>query len=112
MHRPPGGREGPKMSMQPVSEDQVERDFNAIGELRRIAWQRNTSDVMALIERLRVQMIVEDMPRRRRRLIRALIDYFEEVLDERFETEGGHDRRAARKSALEYVRDIIKGIDE
>ena len=100
------------MSMAPVNEGQVERDFHTIGEIRRIAWQRNTSDVMALIERLRVQLIVEDMPRRRRRLVRSLIDYFEEVLDERFESEGGHDRKSARKSALEYVRDIIKGIDE
>jgi hypothetical protein len=100
------------MSERAIDEAQVERDLNAIGEIRRIAWQRDTVDVVALIERLRVQLIVEDMPRRRRRLYRSLIDYFEEVVEERFETETGHDRKTARRSALEYVRDLIRGTED
>ncbi|MEX2455104.1 MAG: hypothetical protein WD470_10390 [Rhodospirillaceae bacterium] len=95
-----------------IDEAQIERDFNTVGEIRRIAWQRDPADVMALIERLRVQMMVEDMPRRRRRLYRSLIDYFEEVLDDRFEKDGNTDRPAARRSVREYVRDILRGMDD
>ena len=95
-----------------IDERQVDRDFHAISEIRRIAWQRDPVDVIALIERLRVHLMIEDMPRRRRRMYRALIDYFEDVMEDRFEKEGHADRRTARCSALEYVRDIIKGIDD
>ena len=100
------------MTGRAVDEDQVERDFAAIGEVRRIAWQRAPEDVMALVDRLRVVLLTEKMPRRRRRLYRALIDYFEEVLEERFETEAGSDPRTARQSALDYVRDLLRGDED
>lgn len=100
------------MTDRGVDERQVERDFQTVGEIRRIAWQRQPEDVLALIERLRVQLLTERMPRRRRRLYRALIDYLDEVLEERFDSEKDVEPDAARKSALGYVRDIIKGIDD
>lgn len=100
------------MTKRPVDEMQVDRDFASIGEIRRIAWQRSPQDVMALADRLRVTLMTETMPRRRRRLYRALIDYFEDVLDDRFEAEADSDRGTARRSALEYVRDMLRGDEE
>lgn len=97
---------------RPVDEDQVQRDFDTISEIRRIAWQRKPEDVMALADRLRVVLMTEILPRRRRRLYRALIDYFDDVLDDRFEAEAGADRHTARRSALEYVRDMLRGTEE
>lgn len=100
------------MSRSAVDEKQVERDFGTVSEIRRIAWQRAPQDVLALADRLRVQLMTEEMPKRRRRLYRSLIDYFDEVLEERFEAEPDANRKTARRSALDYVRDIIRGNED
>jgi hypothetical protein len=94
-----------------INEGQVDRDFAAIDEIRWIAWQRNPQDVAALCDRLRVMLMTTDLPKRRRRLYRALIDYYDEVLDERLDAEGMPSRGDLRQSALNYVRDILKSSD-
>ena len=95
-----------------VDEDQVERDVKAITQIRNIAWQRNPQDVMALINRLRVQLMVEELPRRRRRYIRALIEYYEDVLEERLAKMTSPDSGRIRRSAVQYLRDFIKGMED
>lgn len=101
-----------KMSPNKVNEEQVETDFQTIARIRNIAWQRHPEDVMALSDRLCVQMMTDVMPKRRRRLYRALVDYFEEVLEERFETEKDSRPEEARQTALNYVRQLIRGSED
>ena len=97
------------MSSGEVDESQVDLDIDTIGHLREIAWKRSPANVQALIDRLQAQIYTIKMTKRRRRLYRALIDYYEEVLEAREDSAGP---ARERLSPLEYARQIIKGIED
>jgi hypothetical protein len=99
----------PQVSSGEVDESQVDLDIDTIGHLREIAWKRSPANVQALIDRLQAQIYTIKMPKRRRRLYRALIDYYEEVLEAREDSAGP---ARERLSPLEYARQIIKGIED
>ena len=73
----------PQVSSGEVGESQVDLDIDTIGPLREIAWKRSHANVQALIDRLQARIYTIKMPKRRRRPYRALIDYYEEVLEAR-----------------------------
>lgn len=100
------------MSNGPINEAQVERDLETIGSIRDMAWQRSPETLLALIDRLRVKLIVEDISRRQRHVYRTIIDYFEDVLEERFDKEKNARREPARRTARAYVRDFLKSLDD
>ena len=95
-----------------INEKQVEEDLDMLGKIRSIAWQRNPETLLALIERLQVKLVVEDLPRRQRQVYRAVIDYFESVLEERIEKDEKTDREKVRRTARDYVRAFLKSFDE
>ena len=95
-----------------INEEQVERDLAMLGNIRSLAWQRSPANLLALIDRLRVKLMVEDISRRQRHVYRAVIDYFEDVLEERFKQEKNADPKNVRRSARAYVRDILKSFDD
>lgn len=95
-----------------IKEEQVERDLEMIGQLRGLAWQRSPQNLSALIERLQIKILVEDMTRRQRNVYRSIIDYFEDVLEERIEQDDDVDRTEVRRTATSYVRNILKSLDD
>lgn len=99
------------MANERVNEQQIEADLELIGKIRGIAWQRNPQTLLALSERLQVKLIVEDLPRRQRQVYRAIIDYFEDVLEQRVEQDEATDRDQVRRTAGAYVRDFLKSLD-
>ena len=100
------------MTTDRVNEQQVEADLEAIGKIRNIAWQRSPQTLLAISERLQVKLIVEDLPRRQRQVYRAIIDYFEDVLEQRVEQDEATDRAEVRRTAGAYVRDFLKSLDK
>ena len=95
-----------------IDEAQIERDMELLGKIRGIPWQRNPQTLLALIERLQVKLLVEDLSRRQRQVYRAIIDYFEDVLEERIEKDDDVDGEEVRRSAYTYVRNLLKGLYE
>ena len=94
----------------PVDEKRVDRDVEMVEQLSRLAWQRDLANVEALIERLRVEMIVKDYRGSQKRFHRAVIDRFEDVLEERYEKED-RDRETTRRSIMHYVRSLIGSLE-
>ncbi|MGB0632642.1 MAG: hypothetical protein ACPGRZ_18280, partial [Alphaproteobacteria bacterium] len=66
-------------------------------------------NVQALVDRLQTRLYTVEMPKRRRRLYRALIDYYEDVLEAREDSKGP---ARDRLTPLEYARRIIGRIDD
>ena len=100
------------MANYQVNETQIEQDLDMLGNIRSIAWQRDPQTLLALIERLQVKLVVEDLPRRQRQVYRAIIDYFESVLEDRIESDQKTDREQVRRTAKDYLRDFLKSFDE
>lgn len=100
------------MANDRVNEEVVEKDLEMLANIRSIAWQRNPQNLLALIERLQVKLIVEDLSRRQRQVYRAIIDYFEDVLEERIDKDEYTDRHKVRRTAGSYVRNFLKSLDD
>ena len=100
------------MAVDRLDEEQIESDLELIGRIRDIAWQRNPKTLLALIERLQVYLLVEDISRRHRRVYRAIIDYFEDILEDRIEKDENVDRDLVRRSVNDYIRDLLKSLDD
>lgn len=95
-----------------VDEAQLERDLKLIAGIRAIAWQRSPANLLALLDRLRVMLLIEDITRRQRRVYRTIIDYLEDVLEERLEKHEKADRAQARRTASAYLRDLLKSLED
>jgi dGTP triphosphohydrolase len=91
-----------------VNEQNVERDFELLKRFTQCAWQRDLAHVEALIDRIRVEMMIEPLTRRRKAYYRAVIDFLEDVVEERYEKERKN-RHETRRSVLDYVKGMIEG---
>lgn len=100
------------MANERIDEQLVERDLELLGKIRAIAWQRNPHNLLALIERLQVKLVIEDMSRRQRQVYRAIIDYFEDVLEERIDKDENTDHNNVRRTVSDYVRGFLKSLDD
>ncbi len=100
------------MTSTAIDEDQVDRDVEDIAKIRKMAWQRSPANLLALTERLQVILLTEDVPRRRRRVYRSIIDYFEDVLEERIAKDDETDGEQVRRSAGAYLREILKTLEK
>ena len=90
----------------------LRRDVEDIAKIRKMAWQRSPANLLALTERLQVILLTEDVPRRRRRVYRSIIDYFEDVLEERIAKDDETDGEQVRRSAGAYLREILKTLEK
>lgn len=93
-----------------VNEAQINADLELIERLARLPWQRDVHNVEALIERLRVETIIQKHRGSLKRYHRAIIDRLEDVLEERYEKEDT-DRNSTRKAVLGYIRSLWEGLD-
>lgn len=89
-----------------VNEEQVEQDFELLNRFTRSAWQRPLPHVEALINRIRVELMVAELTRRRKALYRAAVDFLEDAVEERYENEQ-KDRKQARRSVRDYVKALL-----
>tara|TARA_R110000868_G_scaffold100722_6_gene277130 strand:- start:11754 stop:12095 length:342 start_codon:yes stop_codon:yes gene_type:complete len=101
-----------KLTIDQINQALVEQDLDQIAKIREIAWQRSPENLLALMERLQVKLLTDDMPRRRRRVYRSIIDYFEDVLEERIEKDESKDRAKVRRTGASYLRGFLKSMDD
>jgi hypothetical protein len=95
---------------QAVNDTHVEQDFEHLQQLAAKAWMRPLPEVQALAERIRVELLVRKPERKTSAFYHAAIHYFEDVADLRHDREQA-DRAHTHSRALDYVRDLLKGID-
>jgi len=93
-----------------VNEAQIDQDLELINRVARLGWQRDVQNVEALIERLRVELIINDFRGSQKHFHRAVIDRLEDVLEERYEKENA-DRASIRDAVLAYIRSLWEGLD-
>lgn len=100
------------MAKDRIDEKQVDLDLKQIEKFRNIAWQRNPQTLLALIERLKVTLLLEKMPRRRRNVYRAIIDYYEDVLEERVDKDDDVEGAQVQHEGASYLRKLLKSLNE
>lgn len=100
------------MTNNSVDEQQVEDDLEQIAKIRSIAWQRKPENLLALIEAIQVKLLMEDISRRQRQVYRTIIDYFEDVLEERIEKDDNTKLSEVRESVSGYIRNVLKSLDD
>lgn len=94
-----------------VNEKLIEKDLAEIENLFGIAWHNSFMTTEALLERLRVEIMISRPSRRKRRVYRALIDYIEDVLEERYADEE-QDRPEKRKQVMDYIKGVLNSVDD
>jgi len=100
------------MTNNSVDEQQVEDDLEQIAKIRSIAWQRKPENLLALIEAIQLKLLMEDISRRQRQVYRTIIDYFEDVLEERIEKDDNTKLSEVRESVSGYIRNVLKSLDD
>jgi hypothetical protein len=100
------------MTNNSVDEQQVEDDLEQIAKIRSIAWQRKPENLLALIEAIQIKLLMEDISRRQRQVYRTIIDYFEDVLEERIEKDDNTKLSEVRESVSGYIRNVLKSLDD
>lgn len=76
-----------KPDSQGVDEAQVERYFDELQGFARIAWSADIENLEALVERIRIALVIDKASKQRKVFYRGAIDYFEDVLEERHKKE-------------------------
>jgi hypothetical protein len=100
------------MTNNSVDEQQVEDDLEQIAKIRSIAWQRKPENLLALIEAIQLKLLMEDISRRQRQVYRTIIDYFEDVLEERIEKDDNTKLSEVRESVSGYIRNVLKSLGD
>jgi len=95
-----------------IDPKQVDSDLEQIAKIRDMAWQRTPENLIALNERLQVKLMTEDIPRRRRNVYRSIIDYFEDVLEERIAKDDTVDNGQVRRTGVTYLRKFLNSLDD
>lgn len=92
-----------------IREEKVEQDIALLERVCQTAWQRDIATVEGLVERMRVELIIKTFPRRKRAVYHALIEYMEDVLEQRYENTE-HDRETVRRTVLNYISRLMQGL--
>jgi hypothetical protein len=92
-----------------LDEQRIDEDYEAFTRVVRLPWTRSLPNTEALINRIRIALIAEDMPRHKRALYRSVIDYFEDVVEHRHAQED-KDRGETRRHVRGYLRSILQGL--
>lgn len=90
-----------------VDEKAVERDYGFLKSFVGSAWNSPLTEVEALVERIRIDLMLEtQVSRARKALYREAIDYLEHVLERRYE-KLEEPRESSREHILKYVKRML-----
>lgn len=93
------------------NEAEVERAHDMLLKFISMARQLRPVDGEALINRLRVDLMINDFSRERRRLYRSAIDYFEDILDERL-SKVPETRADTKRATRSYITRFLEAVKE
>lgn len=96
--------------MTSIDEKRVEDTLDRIHGALNVALQQPIPQLEALIERLRIDLMLRRTNKERRALYRALIDLLEAELAERYEA-GGADRETVRQHVMRYIRQLVHELE-
>ena len=98
-------------SKREVNDAAVEKDYGYLKGFIGAAWNSPLTEVEALVERIRIDLMLETvMTRARKALYREAIDYLESVLDRRYE-KLEVPRPSRRHAVLNYVKRMLDAAD-
>lgn len=86
-------------------EESVEADFTRLKSFLALGWRKDPRYVQALIDRLTLEGLLDDVSRPRRRVYRVIADYFEDALDEREDADRNRERKHAGRRG--YLRRML-----
>ena len=92
-----------------IDDDRVERLFTQFRQALSTGQDMDLPHMQALVERFRVELLIADVSARRRRVYRAIIDMFEDLIDEKVDKLDAQ-RPKGSNALIEYVRRLMQGI--
>jgi hypothetical protein len=103
------GTEGLQVIMTDfVDNERVERGYQELEKLRRLAWSLPLADAAALAERVRVELMIDKKLRRStKRFYHAYSDYLDEIVEERAEQEA-QPRETFQHQIFAYIRGMLE----
>ena len=94
-----------------IDEKHVEQAYARLRAAINLAMHLDLHDLEALIERMRVTLMLERLDRDRRHVYRALIDLYEAELERRYDA-SEHDRATVRRQVLAYFRRMLDELSQ
>jgi len=102
---------GDKMMTMDLDEPHIEKQFKQLKHFADGVWHTDLTNVEAIVERIRLELIIEQVRNPRKTFYRAVIDYLEDVVDERYKKENKNPE-ASRRSVREYIKSFLDGTDD
>ncbi len=95
--------------MPTIEDEKVEQEFAHLQRFVSEASCCDLSNLQALVERIRVEIMVAKPKRATRMFYRAVIDYLEDVLEHRYAAEGSEPHH--HHNLIGYVRSLLDAIE-
>lgn len=92
-----------------ISEERVDRRLGYLRSFMESAWSAELSEAEALLERVRVELMLGRMDAATKQLYRAAVHYLEEAVEHRHEKEG-RDRLGTRQAVTAYLKLFLEGL--
>lgn len=90
-----------------VDNNRIEKSFEELEKLRRLAWSLPLPEAAALVERIQVSLMIDKKLKGPvKRFYRAYADYLEEIVEERTERED-QPRESFQHHIFDYVRGML-----
>ncbi|MBM3491945.1 MAG: hypothetical protein FJX68_16185 [Alphaproteobacteria bacterium] len=97
--------------MSGVDDAKIERQFDYLQRFVASAWSDSLVEIEALGERIRVEVILAHTDHPTRAFYRAAAHYLEDVLEQRYESEG-HERPSIRARLAGYFDFLSQSLRE
>ena len=90
-----------------VDQERIERDLAYLKSFMSCAWHRDLEEVEALVERLRLDLMLNKQDAPARHLYNAAVHFLEDAVEHRHRAER-KDRRATRLAVADYIRTLLE----
>ena len=92
-----------------IDEERVDRRLGYLRSFMQSAWSAELTETEALLERIRVELMLGSLEPGAKQLYRAAVHYLEEAVERRHEKEG-KDRLSTRQVVAEYMKLLLEGL--
>ena len=90
-------------------EASVEEDVRKLKAFLALAWRKDPRYVQAMIDRLTLESLMDNVSRPRRRVYHIIGDYFDHALDDRQDADRASERQSDGRRG--YLRRFLAGFD-
>lgn len=93
----------------PIDEERIDRRFGYLRSFVDSAWNSEVAEAEALIERIRVELMLGRCDASTKAFYRAAVHCLEDVVERRHASEG-KDRLHARHLVADYIKVLLEGM--